>query len=400
MVVERIAAIGDVGGHLEQLREALLALGADPERGRLPPGLAVVQVGDLVHKGPESDGVVELVDRFLATDPRRWVQLEGNHEACYVREDLFLHDAVAPRTAERLRAWRDDGLLRLAVAVETASLGPTLITHAGLTAELWQQLGRPATPSAAVRRVAEEPALASRPGRMLGGVDTSGGVQWAEAVHELYGPWLDGERAGVPLPFSQVHGHSSAVWWARGRTTASGELARRLVVGRAPPPRPPAARRPRARRRRPGLRPDGDESLGAVGARGPAGAPGLMPQPQAAVAVGQAPLLLCGRQAKREDTALASVPSTRSRPTTTSDSRYRRDVAVAKTAISMDEDPLEDVKAAVARGAASSVSAYLSELARRELRRESVLQVFAEEFAASTEPSEADLEVARHELFG
>ena len=55
-------------------------------------------------------------------------------------------------------------------------------------------------------------------------------------------------------------------------------------------------------------------------------------------------------------------------------------MTVAKTAISMDADLLDDIKAAVARGAAPSVSAYLSDLARRELRRESVLQVFGEEF--------------------
>ncbi len=124
--VTRLALIGDIGGHLQQLQEALWSLGVD---NRIPDDLIVIQVGDLVHKGPDSDAVVELVDGFLQDQPDRWVQLMGNHEACHLGADLFAHDQVSPQTEATLQRWYDDGLLRLGVAV-SSDLGPILVTHA------------------------------------------------------------------------------------------------------------------------------------------------------------------------------------------------------------------------------------------------------------------------------
>ncbi|WP_233594971.1 metallophosphoesterase [Amycolatopsis sp. WAC 04169] len=73
----RVAIIGDVGGHPDQLRRALAWLGATGER--LPPDLTVIQVGDLVDRGPDSTGVLDIVANLL--DDGRWIQLAGNHEA-------------------------------------------------------------------------------------------------------------------------------------------------------------------------------------------------------------------------------------------------------------------------------------------------------------------------------
>ena len=42
----RVAVIGDVGGHLAELRRELVRLGADQETGELPADLTIVQVGD------------------------------------------------------------------------------------------------------------------------------------------------------------------------------------------------------------------------------------------------------------------------------------------------------------------------------------------------------------------
>ncbi|MGO9028167.1 MAG: hypothetical protein ACLQOZ_06025 [Acidimicrobiales bacterium] len=53
----------------------MAALGADLDHGIVPEGLAIIQVGDLVHKGPDSEGCVALVERFLLNSPGRWVQL-------------------------------------------------------------------------------------------------------------------------------------------------------------------------------------------------------------------------------------------------------------------------------------------------------------------------------------
>jgi hypothetical protein len=85
----RIACFGDVGGHLEPFTSGLQALGADTDGGTLPDDLIVIQVGDLIRKGPDSDGVVTLVDRFRQHSTRQWVQLIGNHEAHYLGGPRF-----------------------------------------------------------------------------------------------------------------------------------------------------------------------------------------------------------------------------------------------------------------------------------------------------------------------
>ena len=69
----RIAVIGDVGGHLGHLRAALIALGADGDDLRLPSDLTVIQVGDLVDRGPDSSGVLDLVGRLLDDQPEQWI---------------------------------------------------------------------------------------------------------------------------------------------------------------------------------------------------------------------------------------------------------------------------------------------------------------------------------------
>ncbi len=227
----RVAVIGDIGGHADQLDEALVGLGADPESATLPDGLTVVQVGDLVHRGPASHLVVARVDRFLTRYPDRWVQLCGNHESCYVREALFVHDLLDDTSERILLGWDEAGLLRIAAALDTSE-GPVLVTHAGLTWESWVELEEPATPAEAVRALQRHPQAAHRPGRMLADTDLTHppGVLWAEAGHELYASWFRAERAGVKAPFGQVHGHSSAWSWNRNRSTAPPEIAERLEV--------------------------------------------------------------------------------------------------------------------------------------------------------------------------
>ncbi|WP_258953386.1 metallophosphoesterase [Lentzea californiensis] len=80
------AAIGVVGGHADQLRRALRELGA---------GLVVIQVGDLVDRGPDSLGVLHAVRERLGTG---WVQLVGNHEAQYLPgSEAFWPDPSPPQ---------------------------------------------------------------------------------------------------------------------------------------------------------------------------------------------------------------------------------------------------------------------------------------------------------------
>lgn len=228
----RVAVIGDVGGHLTELRRELRRLGADEATGRLPDDLTVVQVGDLVHRGPDSAGVVALVDRYLREQPEHWIQLVGNHEAQYLAAPLFAWpERLDEASVATLRRWWADGLLHAATAVPVAG-GEALVTHAGLTSGFWRGvLGAPTTAgetaAALDALIGHQDDVLFRPGQLLvgGGPDLSAGPLWAVAATELVPGWL-----GVGAQFSQVHGHTSLYAWDEHRFTAREEIARRTTV--------------------------------------------------------------------------------------------------------------------------------------------------------------------------
>lgn len=201
----RICVFGDVQGWTQRLIDALIALGADVDHGVLPDDLLVVQLGDLVHKGPDSKGALELVNRFLVGSPDRWLQLVGNHEAVYLGGAPFWRDLAAPALARVLTRWSDAEQLQVAVALQTAEIGDVLVTHAGLTRWKWETLGRPNAIEAASLLNDEwrrDPQRALADGTMLWGSPSPHvGVVWA----------------AEPLPFSQVHGHTSCFRWGPDR---------------------------------------------------------------------------------------------------------------------------------------------------------------------------------------
>ena len=223
-----MAVVGDVGGHLDDLVTELARLGADPGTGRLPDDLTVVQVGDLVHRGPESDRVVALVDGYLRDQPGHWVQLVGNHEAQYLGEPLFeWPEQLGAESQTTLRRWWDEGLMRVAAPVVTAD-EDLLVTHAGLTTGFWRDvLGAPADVGEAAHLLdalaGREDAALFRPGHMLtGGRRTrAAGPIWAAASTELVPGWVDRR-----MPFSQVHGHSSVYDWQQERFRVPAGLVR------------------------------------------------------------------------------------------------------------------------------------------------------------------------------
>nr|WP_246214350.1 metallophosphoesterase [Modestobacter muralis] len=239
--VGRVAVIGDVGGHRAQLAQALVRLGADPGTYRLPPDLQVVQVGDLVHRGPDSPGVIALVDRLLSDQPGQWHQLAGNHEGQYVDTPAFDWPEVLPvAVQDTLRDWWSSGRMRVAAAVTLADGEQVLVTHAGLTSGLHHRLGRPRTAddaAAALEALREtDPAALWRAGAMLGGgaPDLAAGPMWAEAGAELAASWVADEALGVQMPFTQVHGHSSVLGWERGEPVLRApELRDRIQVQQA-----------------------------------------------------------------------------------------------------------------------------------------------------------------------
>ncbi|MFI1991992.1 metallophosphoesterase [Actinoplanes sp. NPDC020271] len=217
----RIVVVGDVGGCAEQLERVVLPLAEDP-------GTTVVQVGDLVDRGPDSPGVLRLVEQRLRAG--RWVQLIGNHEAQYLGGPRFWPQPLSDADAALLRGWWLREWLRVAAAVRTADGEELLLVHAGLTVDVWRQLGEPVTAGTAADL------LNTRPEPLLWGFD---GPLWAEAASQLYPSWLSGVRS---LPFSQVHGHSTVVRfeareWAceeRIRARTSVDWQARHTVTRCP----------------------------------------------------------------------------------------------------------------------------------------------------------------------
>ena len=74
--------VGDVHGELDALDKLLARLGYDAD-GRHPGGRSLVFVGDLCDRGPDSPGVVALVQRLVESG--RAVAALGNHELNLLR---------------------------------------------------------------------------------------------------------------------------------------------------------------------------------------------------------------------------------------------------------------------------------------------------------------------------
>ncbi|GAA2982789.1 metallophosphoesterase [Actinokineospora diospyrosa] len=216
----RVAIVGDVGGHAEQLRWALGWLGA--RESRLPADLTVVQVGDLVDRGPDSVAVLDEVERVAG----RWVQLVGNHEAQYLPgRTVFWPDPLAAAGVARLREWWSVGRFGVASAVRTAEGDELLVTHAGLTVAAWQALGEPGSAVEAAALLNERPALIWEVGAH--GRDERAGPLWAESGAALHEPWM--AYPGV-VPFGQVHGHSALVRYTDRQWRCAGRVRQRATV--------------------------------------------------------------------------------------------------------------------------------------------------------------------------
>lgn len=232
----RVAVIGDIGGHADRLHQALVDLGMEPDTLRLPDDLTVVQVGDLVHRGPASGEVLRLVLRLVTEQPDRWVQLTGNHEALYLpgAPRFPWQHTVGDDDQEMLRDWWETGRIAVAAGLATDH-GALLVTHAGLTAPVWERLGSPTDIRDAVpllnRLPDADPQALWATGHMMrpGNPNPAAGPIWAEAGFEVYASWLAVERAGRRVPFGQVHGHSSAYDWATRAWRCRPDVAARFV---------------------------------------------------------------------------------------------------------------------------------------------------------------------------
>ena len=78
-------AIGDIHGHLDQLRRLHDWIAADMAQNGAAP---IVHIGDLVDRGPDSNAVIEYLRAGTAAG-QDWVVLKGNHDRLFTG---FLRD--------------------------------------------------------------------------------------------------------------------------------------------------------------------------------------------------------------------------------------------------------------------------------------------------------------------
>lgn len=78
-------AIGDIHGHLDQLRRMHDWIAADMAQNGAAP---IVHIGDLVDRGPDSNAVIEYLRAGIAAG-QDWVVLKGNHDRLFTG---FLRD--------------------------------------------------------------------------------------------------------------------------------------------------------------------------------------------------------------------------------------------------------------------------------------------------------------------
>lgn len=219
----KVLVFGDIGGHHDLFKEALWNAGCgleNPNKGMIPDDTWIVQVGDLVDRGPDSDGVIRLVDRFIRHP--RWVQLIGNHEAQYLGGPGFMTpnsgSSPSERSIEMLRTWHKAGLMNVAAGV-TVQSRPTLITHAGLPFSFWNRLNQPnceTTVSMLNEMGRTSPATVFAAGEMLGEPSTGiVGPVWASGWNELIVPWYTAMVSEYlqEMPFDMIHGHCTLFRW-------------------------------------------------------------------------------------------------------------------------------------------------------------------------------------------
>jgi serine/threonine protein phosphatase 1 len=89
---QRVYAVGDIHGRLDLFRALVEAIEAD-DAERAPAETLVVLLGDLVDRGPDSKGVIDLAREWQ--ERRRVRILFGNHEEMFLRSmadiEMFRH---------------------------------------------------------------------------------------------------------------------------------------------------------------------------------------------------------------------------------------------------------------------------------------------------------------------
>ncbi len=156
---ERVYAVGDIHGRLDLFEQLVMAIEAD-DAARGPAQTTVILLGDLVDRGPESAGVIDLARQWQQRRPVRI--LAGNHEEMFLRSfrdvETFRHflrhggrETILSFGVERARfaaatVEEAQALMRAAVPAEDIAfleafedmiaIGDYLFVHAGIDPRL------------------------------------------------------------------------------------------------------------------------------------------------------------------------------------------------------------------------------------------------------------------------
>lgn len=217
----KVALFGDVGGHYVPFVAGLERLGVDMNTLTIPVGLIIVQVGDLVHRGPQSDEVVAVVDAIMRRNPQQWIQLFGNHEAMHLDGTLkFFHCPCSLETIATIKEWWQNKRAHVAAYMAhqpttQLPLPHTLITHAGVVFPLASTVSNSPMTAESVgaglnQKQPGSIRILDTAGAILGVQDRMVGPWWAAAGQEVDPSWAEEE-----MPFNQIHGHTLLFDWDR-----------------------------------------------------------------------------------------------------------------------------------------------------------------------------------------
>ena len=230
----RTIVFGDTGGHAIPFFAALQNLGIDPDELIIPEGIQIVHLGDLIHKGPDSNIIIMVVNQIMIRNPDRWHQILGNHEYNYIQgAPKFWRGELNTEAWKILQSWFHKKKAQPAFYLpSTASfLIPKslrfdsslltgkgiLFTHAGVTRKFWKSIESPATAKLASEVINSLPVTqVAKPGIMLDSRGANPGPVWALSTDEVFNSWNfeeDNELGNIDMPFVQVHGHTAGYYW-------------------------------------------------------------------------------------------------------------------------------------------------------------------------------------------
>lgn len=124
----RTYAIGDIHGHLDQLRRVHDWIALDQATHGPAP---IVHIGDLVDRGPDSRGVVEYLRAGIA-EGQDWVVLKGNHDRMFTNylRDQNYHDPRLRTDMSYLHPRIGGGVTLDSYGVKNAADRPLAPVHA------------------------------------------------------------------------------------------------------------------------------------------------------------------------------------------------------------------------------------------------------------------------------